>query len=438
MATSPFTATQGKTTMVPPSSLNTFHKNPRRGDIPAIMASLRRHSQYKPITGNVGTHTGRPREILAGNHTLMAFRELAEAEPDDPRWRKIAVFWVDVDDDMADRIVVADNQTGRLGGFDNDQLLELIDGFGDDITGLGFTEHDIDLLRNLDLNPGGDGDKENTDPFGDYADGAKRDAKKRTMPLDLIFTGAPSDVLGLLAYRLGWEPGCISTSASSIRRYQQTPNPKRIAFIDNEWHGYEHAPHVAAIAEFGPKYATVRDLLTPEQAEEAGVEYYDIPATLAMAEDIAPNTENVILIPKYDCMADLPREIGGRRVVLGYSVRSSYGGTPVSAKAFAGWPTHLLGGTWKDQRALLNVLGDDVVSLDNNLILKGGTFGTYYKGDGTSGNIQDVLGYPSFTMAVATSLANIARYISHEYGVELDIDSETDAIMDREETPEHV
>lgn len=433
MASSPFTASNGKTTMVPPASLSLFHRNPRRGDVPAIMASLRRHSQYKPITGNVGTHTGRPHEILAGNHTLMAFRDLAEAEPDDPRWRKIAVFWVDVDDDMAERIVVADNQTGRLGGFDNDELVSLIDGFGDDIEGLGFTEHDIELLRNINDRPGDTGPTD-TDPHGDYADGAKKQAEKRAMPLDLIFTGAPSDVLGLLAFRLGWEPGCISTSASSIRRYLTTPNPKRIAFIDNEWHGYEHQPHVDVVAEVQPKYATVRDILTREQADEAGVEFYTIEQTIEMANDIAPNTENVILIPKYDCMADLPREIGGRRVVLGYSVRSSYGGTPVTAKAFAGWPVHLLGGTWKDQRALLNLLGDDVVSLDNNLILKGGTFGTYYRGEGTSGNITDVLGYPSFTMAVATSLSNIARYISHEYGVDLDAtpDPDEQEIPDRD------
>lgn len=433
MASSPFTAAPGKTTSVPPSLLNTFHRNPRKGDVSAIMASLRRHSQYKPITGNVGTHTGRPHEILAGNHTLMAFRELAEAEPDDPRWRKIAVFWVDVDDDMADRIVVADNQTGQLGGFDNAALVGLLEGFGTDIDGLGFTEADIEALSRLNDDPGGDG-KEDTDPFGDYADGAKQQAQKRTMPLDLIFTGAPSDVLGLLAFRLGWEPGCISTSAGSIKRYLTTPNPKRLAFIDNEWHGYEHQPHVDAVATYTPKYATVRDILTREQAQAAGVEFYDLDQTMAMAQDIAPHTDNVILIPKYDCMADLPREIGGKRVVLGYSVRSSYGGTPVSAKAFAGWPVHLLGGTWKDQRALLNLLGDDVVSLDNNLILKGGTFGTYYRGDGTSGNVTDVLGYPSFTMAVATSLSNIARYVSHEYGVNLDASPDPDAeeIIDRD------
>jgi hypothetical protein len=139
----------GKTTAIAPAQLHTFHRNPRRGDVGAIMASLRRHTQFKPITGNIGTHTGRPLEILAGNHTLMAFRELAEAEPDDPAWQKILVHWVDVDDDMAERIVVADNQTGQLGGFDEIELAELVTGFGADIEGLGFTEADVEDLTAL-------------------------------------------------------------------------------------------------------------------------------------------------------------------------------------------------------------------------------------------------------------------------------------------------
>lgn len=130
----------------------------RRGDVSAIMASLRRHTQYKPITANVGTHTGRAGEVLAGNHTLMAFRELAEAEPDDPRWRKMLVHWVDVDDDMAERIVVADNRTGQLGGYDEAQLAELLAGFDGDLDGLGFTDADVEALLALnDPDAGGDG-----------------------------------------------------------------------------------------------------------------------------------------------------------------------------------------------------------------------------------------------------------------------------------------
>lgn len=148
MASTPAPAV-GKTTAIAPSSLALYHDNPREGDVPAIMASLRRHTQYAPITANIGTHTGRPLEVLKGNHTTLAFRQLAEEEPDDPRWRKIMVFWMDVDDDMAQRIVVADNQTGQLGGFNEARLAEIVAGFGGDIEGLGFVQADVDDLMAL-------------------------------------------------------------------------------------------------------------------------------------------------------------------------------------------------------------------------------------------------------------------------------------------------
>lgn len=137
----------GKTTAVAPSTLNVFHRNPRHGDTAAIAASLKAHGQYKPITVNIGTSTGRPHEVLAGNHTLMAFRDLAERDAFDDRWAKILVHWVDVDDDMCNRIVIADNRTSELGYTDNDTLHELLASFeGTDLSGLGFTTEDITAL----------------------------------------------------------------------------------------------------------------------------------------------------------------------------------------------------------------------------------------------------------------------------------------------------
>lgn len=159
----------GKTTAVPPAQLNTFHRNPRKGDVKAIAASLKAHDQYKPITANLGTHTGRPHEVLAGNHTLMAIRNLAEEYPDDKRWTKVLVHWVNVDDDMCNRIVAADNQTGQLGGFDSEELLALLEDIGD-IDALGFTEVDVAELQALveeQLPP-----QTVVDPFGDQTDSA--------------------------------------------------------------------------------------------------------------------------------------------------------------------------------------------------------------------------------------------------------------------------
>jgi hypothetical protein len=132
-----------------PSELNTYYKNARRGDVSAIAASLKAHDQMKPITVNRGTFTGRVNEVLAGNHTLMAVRDLAERFPDDPRWSQILVHWVDVDEDRAARFVVADNRTAELGGFDAVQMAELLKGFGDDLDGIGYTAEQVADLADL-------------------------------------------------------------------------------------------------------------------------------------------------------------------------------------------------------------------------------------------------------------------------------------------------
>jgi hypothetical protein len=52
---------------VPIDGLVPYVRNPRQGDVGAIVTSLERHGQYRPIVVNVGRLTGRPNEVLAGN-----------------------------------------------------------------------------------------------------------------------------------------------------------------------------------------------------------------------------------------------------------------------------------------------------------------------------------------------------------------------------------
>ena len=145
----------GTTVEIPIADLRTYKRNPRKGNVGAIAASLRAHTQYRPITANIGTHTGRTLEVLKGNHTLMAFRELSTKFPDEG-WDKIKVFLVDVDEDQAAKIVLADNQTSAKGGYDNDVLAGLLHDVGDDLTGLGYTAADLDALTQFDTADSGD------------------------------------------------------------------------------------------------------------------------------------------------------------------------------------------------------------------------------------------------------------------------------------------
>ena len=125
---------------VPIDGLKHYGKNPRKGDVAAIAESLTHNGQYKPIV--VRTET---MEVLAGNHTLKAARELG--------WDQIAVTFVDVTDDQAARIVLVDNRTNDLAGYDEAALAEILQGLPD-LAGTGFDVDAVDaLVHGLEQEP---------------------------------------------------------------------------------------------------------------------------------------------------------------------------------------------------------------------------------------------------------------------------------------------
>ncbi|SHL47528.1 site-specific DNA-methyltransferase (adenine-specific) [Pseudonocardia thermophila] len=127
-------------TYYPTADLRLYHRNPRVGNTSRIAESLTVNGQYKPVVVNRGTHTGRPNEVLAGNHTLKAARDLG--------WETLAAVTVDVDDDQAARIVAADNRTSDLGSYDNRLLLELLTDLPN-LDGTGYDPGDLDALEAL-------------------------------------------------------------------------------------------------------------------------------------------------------------------------------------------------------------------------------------------------------------------------------------------------
>ncbi|QBP29658.1 ParB-like nuclease domain protein [Mycobacterium phage Typha] len=146
------------------ADLHTFLGNPRRGNIARIAESLAVNGMYKPVVVNKGTHTGRPNEVLAGNHTLMAARELG--------WSEVNAWVIDVDEHQAKKIVAADNRTADLGEYDNDAMIELL-GSLDDLEGTGYDADDLSALQDLE----NDGLWDNENPYdgggsdpGDHSD----------------------------------------------------------------------------------------------------------------------------------------------------------------------------------------------------------------------------------------------------------------------------
>lgn len=118
---------------VPVDSLKHYTKNPRVGNVETIKESLRKNGQYRPVV--VNERTG---EVLAGNHTLKAARELG--------WTEIAATFVDVDDDHAARIVLVDNRANELATFNDEVLVEVLQELDGQLEGTGYDQSDLDDL----------------------------------------------------------------------------------------------------------------------------------------------------------------------------------------------------------------------------------------------------------------------------------------------------
>lgn len=129
----------------------------------------------------------------------------------------------------------------------------------------------------------------------------------------------------------------------------QLPNTVYFApyFCDQSWRTPNRPGYMAALNQHQPALATVLDL---ERADQFG-------EVLSWAREAAQYvSEAVIIIPKVrGIVKQLPREICGKQVRLGYSVPTRFAGTSVSLTEFIDWPVHLLGGSPTAQLKLAGI-----------------------------------------------------------------------------------
>jgi ParB-like chromosome segregation protein Spo0J len=125
----------GQVASVALNTLESYPTNPRRGDIEAIAQSLKVHGQYRPIVIQYGTNY-----ILAGNHTYKAAKKLG--------WKKIKVTYIEVDEVVARRIVLADNRLTDLAGYNEPLLKSLLQALPE-LEGTGFTQSEVETLDRL-------------------------------------------------------------------------------------------------------------------------------------------------------------------------------------------------------------------------------------------------------------------------------------------------
>ncbi|MFG2404252.1 hypothetical protein ACGFR8_07910 [Streptomyces brevispora] len=172
-------ATYEGTVTVPLADLQPFPGNAKRGDVGTLLASLRRHGQYRSlvvqhvhppapeISTDSATHVDAPRRrlvVLAGNHTAQALNlhgagDCGQPVQDDtgtrpcgvcgnnPAWELTArCELVICDEDTARRINLVDNRSSDLGSYDADALAELLSFLDNDYAGSGYQEADVTRL----------------------------------------------------------------------------------------------------------------------------------------------------------------------------------------------------------------------------------------------------------------------------------------------------
>lgn len=134
-------------------------------------------------------------------------------------------------------------------------------------------------------------------------------------------------------------------------------------FADQDYKTPNRTAYMQALAKHRPSVATVVDWQRDDQ----------LPEVLSWCEEAAQYVECVLIVPKVQGGIDqIPRRIGGKEIVLAFSVPTRYGGTELPIWEFAGWPLHLLGGSPQAQMHYYWHLSTiaDVVSADGNMANK--------------------------------------------------------------------
>ena len=90
---------------IPVGDLALLPGNPRQGDIGAVAESMRVNGIYQPIIVNRGTLTGRPFEVIAGNHRAQAAQQLGH--------NTIPAVILDVDDEQGVDLMGLGGMVGR-------------------------------------------------------------------------------------------------------------------------------------------------------------------------------------------------------------------------------------------------------------------------------------------------------------------------------------
>lgn len=139
---------------IPLDELHRAKENPKGHDERVILESFEKHGYAAPIV--LDERTGR---MVAGHGRLDGLEVLHERDPqsppdgvtllDDGRWAAFVVRgWRSRNDEQARQYLLVDNRAGELGGWEREQLADMLGPMAerDALAGTGFERQDVDDL----------------------------------------------------------------------------------------------------------------------------------------------------------------------------------------------------------------------------------------------------------------------------------------------------
>src|SRR3989304_3685109 len=103
--------------------------------------------------------------------------------------------------------------------------------------------------------------------------------------MDIIYTFSGSNGSCCIAYHTGLLYGVRSTDKPCLMH--------PVSFVDNNYKKYDHKKHLDCVKKYRPKYATVRDIMTPKQCYDLNIKYFSFKQILNFANEIQEYAQNV-------------------------------------------------------------------------------------------------------------------------------------------------
>jgi hypothetical protein len=164
-----------------------------------------------------------------------------------------------------------------------------------------------------------------------------------------------------IAIAYGWLPGARYTNLRDVRRFE------RLGFLDIVWDRYDFRYHYEIAKHTRPLMTIAQDVIDRQY----------LGRILDQAYLLKEYCKYVAIVPKDTSLEGRLDTAIPRDFILGYSVPTRYGGTPLSPRSFQR-SVHLLGGRPDIQRRLANRM--PVLSIDANRFTLDAAFGDYFDG----------------------------------------------------------